>query len=176
MALNVTPSAPDADSYASLAEFEAYCLRMNYDIASYSVADQEAALRRATMYIDGTYGGRFIGEVVASDQALEWPRKDAIYRGKELMHDIIPAKVVAATCEAAFIEASNPDSLIADFAGQSGQVVREKVGDLEVQYSDAKGQDLGSVTPMFSVIDGLLLGLIAPDVAGKVSFGLALRG
>lgn len=176
MALIITPAAPDADSYASVAQFDDYCQRMGYDISSFTEPQKEATLRRATMYIDGVYYGRFIGHAATQEQALEWPRVDAVYRGKTLPANEIPLKVVHATCEAAYIEASQPDALSASFAGQSGQVVREKVGELEVQYSDAKSQNIDSVLPFFSSVNGLLLGLIARDLSGKVSFGLALRG
>lgn len=176
MTLITTPSADDSDSYATVDQFEAYCVRMGYDIASLTEPDKEAALRKAAMYLDGTFGNRFIGKPAMHDQALEWPRIHARYRGKDLPSNEIPARVVSAACEAAFIVSQDDSALFGSWSGSTSQVLREKVGDLEVQYADNTIESTADLVPTFTVIEGLLLGLISPDMVGKVNFGLALRG
>lgn len=173
--LNTIPASPTADSYADTDQFKAHCESVGHNVAELTDDDIEQALRRATAYIDGVYGSRFIGEATSFEQSLEWPRKRAKFRGQLFPDDEIPLKLIAATCEAAFITAIDPAALTADYSASS-QIVREKVGELEVQYADKSGLSLDGALPKYSVVENLLFGLIMPEQKGGTTFGFVGRG
>ena len=83
MALIVETGAglPNSDSYESLTEFKAYADAHGFDYAApiaYTDPQIEAAMRRATAWLDATYRTRYTGDVrFPATQALEWPRTDA---------------------------------------------------------------------------------------------------
>jgi hypothetical protein len=62
----------DAESYVSVADATDYFTRFGNPAWSGEVPDLEAALRRATQYIDAEY--RFKGCKLNDTQALQWPR------------------------------------------------------------------------------------------------------
>mgnify|MGYP000500491630 CR=1 FL=1 len=120
-----------------------------------------AALIRASDYIDATYRARFSGSKVGGRaQMREWPRIDAVdASGEEIDDETVPIEIERATYEAALRELEQPGSLSPDFVAAQ-QVVRERVeGAVEVQYSE-KIVGVGSVTPVVSIIDGILSGLL----------------
>lgn len=176
MALNATVGATDANSYVTLAEFKAYADTMGWDLTAHDDAAIESACIRGTSYLDGTYGARWIGVAATQDQALEWPRKDAHYRNGILPDDAIPQKVKDATCLAAWQETQTPNSLSGSFAGKGAQVVREKVGELEVQYSDQGALTVDDMIPTFTTIEGVLFGLISIAQSGGLSWSPVIRG
>ncbi|MBK3745289.1 hypothetical protein G3A39_39590 [Paraburkholderia aspalathi] len=170
MALNTTPGAENADSYVDVDYFRAYCERIGHDIDDKDATQIEQALRRGTAWIDATYGLRFIGEPTDIEQALEWPRKNAVWRGSTLPDGIIPRQVKNAACESAWRELTAPGSLSPDYDG-SEQIkrTRKKVGDLEkeVEYADSASTKDAAV-PVFAVIDGILSGLMVPAPGSTV--------
>lgn len=103
--------APTISSYANTDQFTAHCEAVGHDVAGYIDSDIEQALCRATSYLDGLYGSRFIGEASTFEQPLEWPRKRAKLQGRFLPDSKIPEKIIAAACEAAFmaLSGSNDD-------------------------------------------------------------------
>lgn len=146
--------------YGTVAGLEAYAVMTGRVIPP--DANLTAALYHASMYIDGTYWDDFCG-VPATDDAA-FPRKGST---------TVPERVINATYEAALMWIADNDSL--SFSGsQGGQVIREKVDVIEVQY--AAPQDGGDVivdgTPRFSVIEGLLKPLLCrlPDGVGGYAF------
>jgi hypothetical protein len=106
---------PDANSYAALADGNAYHDAHLYAAAwvAASNADKEKALVMATRLIDGEF--QFNGKKRVDGQALQWPRErcpDPDRLGTLAMlglhsgfpwvdEDKVPARVVAATCEMA---------------------------------------------------------------------------
>lgn len=130
-------------------------------------ADRNAALVRATDYIDGRYrwllpSGRwqsqFPGErTAARGQDREWPRTGAVdYDGNELPDDEVPIEVEHATYEAALRELITPGSLSPDYVAAQ-QVTREKVGPIEVTYAEAKATDNTIPNrPVIPVIDQII--------------------
>ena len=162
MALTVTPGGASDDSYISLADAKAYWDSVGYDYSAVADALLEEALRRATQWIDGTYGRRFIGTAATVTQALEWPRADAIWRGEEIDNEIIPAKVERATAEAARREIATPGILFPDLK-RGGLIKRVAAGSAEVEFADGAPAET-----VFSIIDGILAGLIA-----SAAYGLA---
>jgi hypothetical protein len=165
---------PDAESYVSVEDAQTYAERRGLDFDVSPPDDLEAALRRATTWIDATYGPRFGGtRKNGRAQALQWPRADATDAyGEDVPDDEVPVEVVHATIEAAVRELATPGGLNPDYVGTE-RVVREKVGDLEVQYADGKG-GADDARPVISVIDGILAPLIG-GASGVGLFGSAAR-
>lgn len=130
MALITTPGALDANSYASLAQAAAYHAARGNGTWTGSDAVKEAALIRATQWIDGRYGDQWPGvRRYLRAQALDWPRADAYDRdGTYVDLETIPPEVVQATCEAALRELVTPGSLSPDVTPGTAKVLTEVKG------------------------------------------------
>jgi hypothetical protein len=135
----------------------------------------EAAIVRASSYIDRTYRARFPGSRKnGRAQGLEWPRLRAkdIY-GEAIGDSEVPLEVRMATAEAALRELQAPGSLSPDYVA-SEKVVSERVGPLAVTYSDKlSSSGPGSTTPVVSIIDGILEPIIGAK--SQVLFGPSTR-
>ncbi|MFK4062210.1 MULTISPECIES: DnaT-like ssDNA-binding protein [Brucella] len=171
MALITTPGDPDADSYVDLDDAKTYCSKVGYDLEGKPDTDLEQALRRGTTWLDGTYGQRFIGEPATVEQALEWPRKNAVWRGSLLPSDVVPQRVKNALCEAAWRELTAPGSLSPDYV-LAEAIKQEVVGPISTTYQDTNG-GASDVLPVLSIVDGILAGFIRGKGAGV--FGAAAR-
>lgn len=179
MALDTTIGGPSSEAYASIETIHAYAVKVGASFpitgsdgpsTEAAIAAAEAAARRATAAIDGAYGSRFIGVPASTSQALEWPRKDAWYRGEELPDDTIPQKIVEATAEAAIRELAEPGVMSPDL-DRGGRVKSESVdGAIAITYMDGAPAET-----TFTVIDGKLRGLIRAAARG-LTFGRAVRG
>lgn len=149
-----------ADHYGTLLGADAYFSARG--ISAWSAAAEAArtaALVRASSYIDGRYRSRFSGRKAGGrPQPLEWPRIDAVdASGEDIADDEVPVEVEHATYEAALRELQAPGSLSPDVVG-TARVLREKVGELEVQYADATGVE--DARPLVTIIDDILSGLL----------------
>lgn len=158
--------------YGTLADANAYhTARGN---AGWTGADaaKEAALQRATDYIDGRYrrmtaGGCWVSmfrgkRTDGRDQDLEWPRTGATdSEGDEIPDDEVPIEVEEATYEAALLELANPGSLSPVFVG-ARQVLKQKVGPIERTFAEAKADDgaMPPNRPVVPAIDDIIAGLI----------------
>lgn len=133
---------PDAESYVALAFADDYHDR--FGNAAWSAAGEparEAALRRATQYLDTRY--QFSGNPLTNTQALAWPRDIAQW----------PVRAVQnATCEAALRALDG--ALYVD-AGDA-PVVQETVGPISVSYGAS--QNGGQVR--LTIIDDMLRALL----------------
>ncbi|NQW12227.1 MAG: hypothetical protein HQ481_20365 [Alphaproteobacteria bacterium] len=144
------------DVYADVADADAYFAAR--DVAAWplaTVAAREAALRRATAYLDGHY--RWIGVLAASSQPLGWPRLSAWdAEGRPL--DGIPARVKDACAELALVALTEE---LAPPADRGGRVLAERVGPVSLRYTaDApSGRS-------FPYVDLVLKGLFREDGAG----------
>jgi hypothetical protein len=104
---------PDAESYVSVLDADAYAAARLIDIWSAietTTAIKEAALRRATEYLDMEYGLRLKGVRSTQTQALEFPRF-CMYLPKAnepYPDDTIPVSVSRACIELAVIALSGP--------------------------------------------------------------------
>jgi hypothetical protein len=117
-----------ANSYVTLAEFKAWA--DSRDI-SYNADDNvlEAQILRAMDYIERLY---FIGNKANENQPLQWPRTEALIDGYYADATEIPKEVKIAVYEATVVEAAGYSELEI----QSRKTLRERVGDIEVQYAD----------------------------------------
>lgn len=113
-------------------------------------------LQRGSAYIDGLYGLRFSGVPTGGfAQERAWPRTGATAYGAAINPDVIPDAVVKASYFAAYQEAVTPGSL-SPVATGAGQVKREKVDVIEVEYFGGSGDALANATPTISAVEGLL--------------------
>lgn len=156
--------------------------RGNVAWAEGSIPEREAALQRGTDYIDGRYRYQTAGGCwksmfrgVRTDgraQDLEWPRtgaKDS--EGNAIPPDEVPVEVEHATYEAALLELLNPGSLSPIFVA-SQLVTKEKVGPIEVGYSDPQTDGtMPPNRPVVPAIDDILSGLICD----RPKFGVGVR-
>lgn len=145
-----------ANSYTSLEVANAYhALRGN---AAWTGTDgvKEAALIRATAYIDLRYRGRFPGtRVEGREQSLEWPRTGATdANGIAIADDEIPIEILNAVCEAALRELTEAGSLMPDLE-RGGEIKSLKAGSIAIEYADG-----AQVETTFSIIDGILSSLV----------------
>lgn len=154
----------DANSYAALDFANDYFTERA--VAGWTGADdvKQAALIRATDYIEGRFGQRFIGDKVDAAQSLSWPRTDAGDYGE----DEVPIKLQRATCEyalRALTAALAPDPLVDD-SGVTVVTVRKKLGPLEKQLQ-VVGSGYPQLIRAYPSADMLLNGLLNP-AAGRV--------
>ena len=168
------------DYYGTLAEADAYlAARGNTAWADADSAAREAALLRASDYVDGMVGQPangagwiylFPGQKAGGyAQARQWPRTGAYDRFAEpIPGDVVPRGIQQATYEAASRELASPGSLNPDFV-PSQVVQREKVGPLETEYAVAKN-GTPSVRPVIGAIDSLLYPLLSVRCPGPVVF------
>lgn len=154
-----------ANSYADETDADAYQTdrgRQAWLDATTEV--KEAALVRATDYIEGRWGHLFAGEPLGDVQTLAWPRSSAVYprTGNSFPNDEVPQDIVDATIEYAN-QIIGPDgddlSLMTELSinpelDNTGQTVvrkREKVDVLEeeTEYSGSTGsQRLRTIRPI----------------------------
>lgn len=179
MTLNSTAGDANAESYASLADADAYFSARGETTWTGTVANKEAALRRGTTYLDNQYRNRWIGLTTnprtavtpgQQTQSLQWPRCDGMrgyYRGyTQLLLDIdgfqipqtvVPVQVQQAAMEAALLWLQGVPLEPRLIRGNQIKSITKKVDVLETAtvYGDA-------ATPVdrFLVIEGLLRGLV----------------
>ena len=160
-----------ANAYVSVADVVSYAANRGLAFEQ-AVSLQEAAIIRATAYIDARYGHRFSGSRLKDrDQALRWPRWDALdTEGILIRSDEVPVEIRHATCEAAIRELATPNSLQPDYE-RGGQVKSLKAGSVEIVYADGATPE----TVMTS-IDNALAGILSPRKAGSITFGKVVRG
>lgn len=132
----------DAESFVALAFADDYHAR--FGNATWAAADEttrEAALRRATQYLDTRY--QFAGAPLTTTQALAWPRDVALWPVR---------KVQDATCEAALRALDGP--LYVDQG--DAPVTQETVGPISVSYGASQNGGQARIV----VIDDMLRGLL----------------
>ena len=170
MALTVeTGSASSSsDSYASVADADTYFANRNMTIWSpLLTSDKEAALRRATDYMQQAYRERWNGMRVSTTQALDWPRqlveiKDApsgYGSGPAFYSSTAVPNEVKNACIALAIKAAAGD-LAPDIEPQT---TMEKVGPIEVSYAAG-----GRQTVRYQAIDNLLSVLLKDGGSGSM--------
>ena len=130
----------DSESFISVADASTYFTargNTTWDALDTGEAtvNREAALRKATDYMLAVYRDRWEGVRYTEDQALCWPRSGVVRDSWSVDIDEIPTEVKRATAEFALKSAS--DDLQADL---TQGVVREKVGVIEVEYSQNSPQ------------------------------------
>ena len=164
-----------AESYVSVAELKAYAAgfgSLYADVATKTDAELEAALRIGTIFIDGRGRDKrndlarwWPGTRVTGAQALVWPRTAATFTdGTSIANDSVPVQIKRATMESASYEAINPGSLH-DLIISSQSIKKEKVGDLEIEYT-GKIDDFEKLRPLLSRSEDYIAQIIRlPEVS-----------
>jgi hypothetical protein len=168
----------NAESYVSVANCVAYATARGGVFPGTDVPGSEAALRRATAFIDNTYRTRFTGyRTFRRAQALEWPRvgayvyipnnaSDQAYAGgydpayDYIGQNVIPVEMINATCEAAIREFASPGALAPDL-DRGGAVKTLKAGSVQIDYGAS-----ASPTTTWTAIDNALSGLLRSVAMG----------
>lgn len=142
--------------------FSAWATAAGHTVPAGSV---QSARQRGSAYIDAVYGHRFTGAPTDGvDQERAWPRTGGSAYGSALASDLIPARVIEASYEAALIELRAPGSLTI-VTDPAKRVKRQKVDTIEREFFEP-GEGAGSGAPVSSVIEGLLAPLLVPEAAG----------
>jgi len=128
-----------ANSYISLAAaLSSHADRLNTAWADATTPEREAALVRASAALDGKYGPLWPGIRSSETQGLDWPRDEAYDRdGYELT--LVPAGVLAATCEAALVELGEAGALTKK---SDAGLRRQKIGAIEQEWSGSSGDTI----------------------------------
>jgi len=122
-----------ADAYSDVASCSAYATAYYGAALTGSPADKEAAIRRATAYLNGLAwkGTRTLGRA----QSLAWPRTGVVdCEGLSIGDAEIPLDLIYAQHELARAEFQSPGILTPAVSKANATVVREKVDVLEVEY------------------------------------------
>lgn len=131
------PLTIDVDTYLTVADANTYFVNRNNSVWTASLptdTEKEAALRKATDYLEFIYQGQWVGAVTDIAQVLAWPRVgliDADFRS--LSSTVNPVQIKNATAELA-LKVLSEDLLVDVPAG--GQLKMKKVGPLEQEFND----------------------------------------
>lgn len=119
-----------AESYISVADADARHTALGNTAWTGTEAVKEAALRRATAYMEQAFRARWKGTRLLRDQGLSWPRYGAEADGYTLESTYVPADIANACADLAL------RALTAELnADLTRAVIREKVGPLETEYA-----------------------------------------
>lgn len=144
-----------AEAYCSVADASTYHSNLGNAAWAALASDtvREQCLRKATAYMLGAYRQRWAGYRVGTVQTLDWPRNyvplpDAIggYGFSYVSNNTVPVEVKNACAELALKAAT---ATLLDDTTQ--QVIREKVGPLEVEYDKYSSQNT-----KYSFVEALL--------------------
>lgn len=162
-----------ATSYLSLA---AWAANVTTAITGTTV-EQQAALIRASAWVDATFGRRFPGaRAHGRSQGLAWPRSGATDAdGEAIAVNVIPVEILRATAEAALRDLASPGALAPDIVplSTSGGTVKKQrkwmdgIGGSETEYTE--GSASGPSQPVFPVIDGILAPLLGSSGGGMIA-------
>lgn len=148
---------PEAESYVSVNDADAYHDARGNVAWTGDEAAKEAALRRATEYLDGLYRTRWLGQAATLAQGLCWPRAYARIPGGYLPSDALPKALARSCCEVALREIQAPGGLTPDiYPGE--RVTSEVVGPLEVDY--AEGGSPTDVLPVIVAVERIMAPLL----------------
>jgi hypothetical protein len=128
---------PNADSYATVAECEAYAVKYYGASLHGSPADKEAAMRRAVAHMDSL---RWKGSKAnGRNQSLAWPRSGVTdCEGISIASDVIPSEVIAAQHEFARAEFIAPGVLSPQGSVLDAIRNRAKVDVIEVGFDTSR--------------------------------------
>lgn len=170
MAANFIPEdgtgLADANSYVALAFADQYFLDRAVTTWIGVDAVKQSALVRATDYVEGRFGDKFIGCKFSETQALFFPLNGGMTdpTSGDPIPDPIPVKLLKAICEYALRALTAPlaPDPVTDATGQRVQSTTEEVGPIK----EAIVYAIGGTTYIFKpypAADMLLKGLYRPS-------------
>ncbi len=153
----------NSNSFATAAEAIAYAAARGFSFPSVE-ADVEPLLVKAADFLLGLEEG-MKGLRTNQDQRLPFPRvRVLLFRNVDyIASDEIPERLKEVQMRLAVSAYANSNVLIPDGTGQ--EVVREKVGPLEVQYAE---RGTGTVHPQFNQAMDLLAPFLENEGGGQL--------
>ena len=149
MALDTTVGGASADSYGTLAEFQAYAANMGWTLTG-TDTEQDADNRRATLYLDRNYNWR--GLKATNAQARRFPTiMSELVDGYSVPSDTNPQAIIDAQFELAYISNSGTD-LFATVSTGAISETKVKVDVIEESFKYASPRE----HPQFTSISGLI--------------------
>lgn len=151
-----------AESYISVADASSYFTARAVTTWAALATDalREAALRKATDYMENTYTWQ--GTRKTEEQALSWPRYNVVVDGYLIDDDIVPEAVKRACAELAL------KSTTADLSPDMAQgVTREKVGPIEVEYDKSSPR-----VTKYTAIDAMLASYLSSGSGSSIQMRL----
>lgn len=148
-------------NYVTVSDVDAFASQYG-DVWEGDTADKQAAIDRAQAYLDSLkwYGRKTGGR----EQSEAWPREAAFdIDGFEIADDEIPHEVIYAASVFSIVELSTPNTLTPTVT-LNQIAIREKVGDIEVEYSKTAG--VNSARPQIT----RALDYIKPLLVGETKF------
>ena len=153
MAIVTTVGDQTANSYITVAEYEAFWTERNVNL-SHSTAAKEAELVKAADYINREYA--FVGERQFRYQGMAWPRLTGVILVKDwpIDPDTVPQDIKDAQAELAYI-INQGTNVFATVEGGAKVREKNKAGpvETEVEYTNFRE------TPRFVAIEGLTFAL-----------------
>lgn len=146
--------------YGTVLDADAYHLARGTDTEWDDIEDKEAALLRASEWVDRNYRSRFAGyKLLGRSQEREWPRYDAYDAANiYIPSDEVPVEVEYATYEAALKEGTTPGTLSPDY---DPPIARLKADVVEIEYAGT------SQATEFTTISGILSNVLVGGGSGK---------
>jgi hypothetical protein len=138
----------NANAYITVAYFNTWHGARGVDVSSLDTVEIEAAIVKATDYVDKRFANRFVGSRYTRDQSLAWPRISAwtIPDKDYIETDEIPQELKKAVVEYAYIALKLTDLLptpAPDF-----NKVNLETGETEVSSGGMLQRDLSKVGPV----------------------------
>ncbi len=118
----------NSNSYVTEAELTTYATDRGITLNAADDAAKAILLIQAMDYIESL---NFIGDKYSEAQALQWPRSGAFIDGYSVDVDSIPTLLKQAQME----NAIGIDGGVNPLANVSRETIKEKVGDIEVEYA-----------------------------------------
>lgn len=158
-----TGTGDDAStSFASVLDFINYWAARGSDLSDLDGEAVQAALTKATDYMELRFASKWKGTRVYAEQALSWPRKRVYSReGIEIANDIVPMLVKKACME--YAKRALDADLLPD-PGEDPNVVSktETIGPISTTIT-YKGSSQGQLIQSYPSADKLLIDLLGPS-------------
>lgn len=164
------------DWYGSVADADLYHAARGHAEWTGEDAVKEAALLRASEYLDARYESVWSGFPVDKRlQVRRWPRESAfdIY-GDAIALDDIPYEVEHATYELALIEIVSPGRLTPTVTLSDRRTSVSVSGAVSVTYAATSG--IESYRPIITIVDGLMAALSTGSGGVSSLSGSVVRG
>lgn len=151
-------------AYGTHDGLQEYAADRGVDLESDVEATQDQALVRASMALDSMYEHRYPGSRATFTQSLGWPRTDATWPDGTAISGT-PDQILWATYELAIAELANPGVLTPSVVPGKVKTRARVEGAVDVSYSRAASDPVGSMMPVYTVVEGILLPLLGGRVA-----------
>jgi hypothetical protein len=94
----------DANAYITVEFFQSWHTDRGVDVSDFETPQMQAAIIKATDYVDKRFGVKFVGTKRDKDQSLQWPRSNAWDNQDDYIDsDTVPTPLKRAVAEYAFL-------------------------------------------------------------------------